>query len=120
MPIINSTEFGSITIDNIKYSQVLILENRVIERDYNKLKELFGTSHKIGDWEFNELIGGKPEVILIGTGEQGMLVVEDKVIHAIRDMGVEFIIEKTPIAINIYNERVRSGKKINALIHTTC
>jgi len=44
MPKINSTEFGSITIDDIEYSQVLIVGEKVLEREYNKLKELFGTS----------------------------------------------------------------------------
>ena len=54
MPNINSTEFGSITINNKKYVQVLIIREKVIEREYNKLKKLFGTSHKIGEWELGE------------------------------------------------------------------
>jgi len=120
MPIINSTEFGSITIDNIKYSQVLILENRVIERDYNKLKELFGTSHKIGDWEVNELLRDNPEIILIGTGQNGMLAVDTKVIETISKKGIELIIEKTPEVIITYNKKIQEGKRVNALIHTTC
>jgi len=49
MPYINSTSFGKITINDIEYIQVLIIGDKVLEREYAKLKETFGTSHRIGD-----------------------------------------------------------------------
>jgi hypothetical protein len=115
---INSTEFGSITIDNVKYTQVLIICEKVIERDYDNLKKLFGTSHEIGDWELAELLLGNPEIILIGTGQDAMLVVDEMIISEIRQKGIELIIEKTPKIIDIYNNL--TYKKVNCLIHTTC
>ncbi|MFZ5559596.1 MAG: hypothetical protein ACOZAL_02275, partial [Patescibacteria group bacterium] len=69
MPYINSTEFGNITIDGKKYNQVLIVGDLVMERDYEKLERLFGTTHKIGDWEKDELVKENPEIIVIGTGQ---------------------------------------------------
>jgi len=68
MPYINSTEFGNVVIDNKKHNQVLIVSDLVIERNYNKLEELFNTSHKIGDWEIEELLKENPEIIVIGIG----------------------------------------------------
>ena len=118
MPKINSTEFGSIAIDNIKYSQVLIIGEKVIERDYDKLKELFGTSHKIGAWELDQLFSDKPEAILVGTGQDGALVVDEEIVRQIKEKGIELIVEKTPKIIDIYNHLV--NKKVNCLIHTTC
>jgi len=56
MPYIDSTQFGEVVIDGRKYSQVLIVGNSVIERDYKKLKELFNTSHKISQ---NRRLGGR-------------------------------------------------------------
>jgi hypothetical protein len=120
MPHINSTEFGSITIDSKKYGQVVIVGDKVVEREYDRLKKLFGTSHKIGDWELEELLKDKPEIIVIGTGQSGALVVDKEIIDAIKREGIELIIEETPQATMIYNDRVTEGKKINALIHTTC
>ena len=120
MPKINSTEFGSITIDDIKYSQVLIVGDRVIEREYSKLKELFGTSHKIGDWEIKELSNGSPEIIVIGTGQDAMLVVDESIVKALEDKGIKLIIEKTPQAIETYNILKLKGIIVNSLIHTTC
>jgi len=34
--------------------------------------------------------------------------------------GIEVIIAETPKAIEIYNEKVKNNKRVNALIHTTC
>jgi hypothetical protein len=120
MPYINSTEFGSITIDDKKYDQVLIVGEKVEEREYDKLKDFFGTSHKIGEWELLELFNEKPEIIIIGTGQSGALTVDEKVINTIKEKGIELIIVKTPEAIISYNKKIQEGKKVNSLIHTTC
>ena len=50
MPHINSTKFGEIIIDNRKYHQVLMIGDAVSERDAKKLKQLFNTTHAIGEW----------------------------------------------------------------------
>jgi hypothetical protein len=120
MPYISSIEFGSITIDNIKYDQVLIVGKKVKEREYEKLKTLFGTSHKIGDWELEELLNENPEIIIIGTGQDGALSVGEEVIDTINKKGIRLIIEKTPQAIITYNKKILENKKVNALVHTTC
>ena len=120
MPYIDSTQFGEVIIDGKKYNQVLIIGDSVIERDYKKLKELFGTSHKIGDWETETLLRTNPEVIVIGTGQDGKLEVDKDFLDKTGEKGVEVIIAITPEAIKIYNEKVKNEKLVNALIHTTC
>lgn len=120
MPKINSTEFGSITIDDKKYDQVLIIGNKVEERDYDKLKELFQTSHKIGDWEVAVLLKDNPEMVVIGTGQNGALSVEQKVIDILAQNKIKVTIEKTPQAVITYNSAISAGKRVNAVIHTTC
>jgi len=117
---IDSTEFGSVTIDGKKYNQVLIIGDIISERDYDKLKELFGTSHKIGDWEAKELLKQNPEIIIIGTGQDGAMEVDEELIEDFKKKNIEVIAEITPRAIEIYNEKKEQGKRINALIHTTC
>ena len=119
MPHINSVEFGSITVDNIKYDQILIVGNDVTERDHNKLKKTFGTCHMIGDWELEELLTENPEIIIIGTGHSGTFTVEENFVKEINKKGIELIIEKTPQAINSHNKKILEGKKVNALILTT-
>lgn len=120
MPHIDSTKFGEVVVDSKKYSQVLIVGNSVAERDYEKLKELFGTSHRIGDWETEALLEGNPEIIIVGTGQDGKLEIDKDFLDKMKGKGIEVIAEVTPEAIKIYNERVRAGKRVNALIHSTC
>lgn len=116
MPYINSTQFGEIVINDKKYHQVLIIGDKIEERDYKKLEELFNTSHKIGDWEIEKLTSNNSEIIVIGTGQDGAMAPP-----RLSDFpNIELIVAKTPEAIKIYNEKVKEGKKVNALIHTTC
>jgi len=120
MPTINSVEFGKIVIDNKQYNQVLIIGEEVKERDYNKLEKLFGTSHIIGDWEIKSLLESDPEIIVIATGWDGVLKVKEEAIKAFKDKGIEVICAITPEAVKTYNEKKKEGKRVNALIHTTC
>lgn len=78
MPKIASVEWAKITVDNQEYAQVLVVENEVIERDSNTLHRLFGTTHKMSDLEIEKLLGGKPEIIVIGNGWEGAMEVSQK------------------------------------------
>ena len=120
MPHIESTQFGEVVIDKKKYHQVLIVGDKVEERDYEKLKESFGTAHEIGEWEINELLSNEPKIIVIGAGQNGAMDVGEKTIKKFQDKGIETIIDTTPKIIEIYNEKIKQGERVNALIHTTC
>ncbi len=120
MPRINSTKFGNVIIDDKIFHQVLIISDAVKERNTEKLEKLFGTTHEIGDWEIEELLAGKPEIIIIGTGQSGAMQVSQEIKEKLESQGAEIILAITPEAIQIYNEKVQEGKKVNALIHTTC
>ncbi len=120
MPHIDSTNFGSITIEGKKYFQVLIIEDKVEEREYERLESLFGTSHRIGEWETEKLLDNKPDIIVIGNGQSGMLEVSEDLKNKASDAVIELITAITPEAIEIYNTKMKEGQQVNALIHTTC
>ena len=120
MPYINSTKFGEIFINGKKYGQVLIVGDLVFERDYEKLEKLFGTSHKIGDWEIEALLKENSEIVIIGTGQEGVLKPEKDFLEQMEKAKVEVITAITSKAIEIYNKKTEEGKRVNALIHTTC
>ena len=90
-----------------------------MERDLSRLHELFGTGHKIGDWEIQQLCEGRPQVILVGNGQDGVLEVDERLYAAAEKAGAEVIVRVTPDAIRKYNE-LAPTRRINALIHTTC
>ena len=120
MTHIDSTTFGSITIDGKKFHQVLIIGDKIIERDAQKLNTLFNTTHFIGDWEIELLLKEKPDVIIIGNGQSGVLKVTEQVKKNLTSKGINLEIFLTRKAIEKYNLLRSSGKKVNALFHTTC
>ncbi len=118
--VIDSVRFGSVTISGKRYRQVLIVEDKVFERDFEKLQQTFGTTHKIGGWEIKKLFETNPEIIVVGTGWQGELDPGQDLENQAKEKGIEFAVLPTPKAVELFNEKIEQGKKVNALIHTTC
>lgn len=117
---IDKVEWGKIEINGKKYGQVLIVGDQVIERDSEKLHQLFDTTHKIGDWEIEKLFSGNPELIVIGTGWTEVLKVSEELKAKSEKLQIELRALRTPKAVEEYNKFTGEGKKVNALIHTTC
>ncbi|MFZ3062889.1 MAG: MTH938/NDUFAF3 family protein [Actinomycetota bacterium] len=116
---IEGTKFGSVTIDGETYEDVLIVEGKVLRRDKDKIRAIYGTSHVVRKEETEELLKGNPEVVIIGTGQYGSLSVDPEVASLIREAGAELIALETPKAIQKFNE-ISTTKHTNALLHVTC
>lgn len=116
----DSTSFGQVIIDGKKYSDVLIIGDKIEERERERLEQIFGTSHMVAPVEVTKLLQGNPEIVLIGNGQSGALEVSEEVREEIEKSGSKLIILNTPQAIKEYNKFTKEGKKVNALIHTTC
>jgi hypothetical protein len=112
---ISRTWFGGVEIDGKRYRDVLIVEGEIIDRG----KWGYFDTHTVSERELKELLRGNPEVILIGSGQSGVLEVPTEVEEEIKKRGIELIVLETPKAIERYNE-LSKVKKVNALIHTTC
>ncbi|MBC8503370.1 MAG: hypothetical protein ISR58_17615 [Anaerolineales bacterium] len=119
VPIINSTSFGSITIDDVKYSHdVLIRLNGEVTKRKKKLsKELYGTSHKISLTEAEYVYEEGAERLLIGSGMFDRAHFSDEANAFFKEKGIEVIFAATPKAIRKWNQE--SGEIIG-LFHITC
>ena len=120
MPKINKLSWGKIKIDSKDYKQVLIINGFVKDRDEITLKKLFNTTHRISKDEEDELLSNSPEIILIGDGWQGVLKVEDNFINSVKSRGITIEILHSRKAVKRFNQLTKEGKKVNALINTTC
>ena len=109
---IDSTGFGRIVIDGKKCNDVLIVNNEILERDWGS------GSHRISTGEAEKLLVDSPDVIIVGTGQAGVLKVDNNIIEKLRK-NAELLILKTPEIVKRFNE-LSKDKKVNALIHTTC
>lgn len=120
MPKVDFVSWGKVTVDGQPYHQALIVGDKVIERDKTKLESLFKTTHEIGEWEREKLLSGNPEIILVASGWSGILEVDKKFADKITRKGIALQVILTPKAVAEYNRLVGMGKRVNALIHTTC
>ena len=117
---IDSVGWAKIVIAGKKFFQAMIVGGKAIPRDHEKLERLFGTTHVIPDWEQELLVSDNPEVIVIGDGWSSCLKVSEEAKRKFKEAGVDLRILDTQKAVEEYNRLVEEGKRINALIHTTC
>ncbi len=63
----------------------------------------------------------KLDVLVLGVGIEGAIEVPDKVRRDVAEHGIaELVIERTPDACRVYNERQRAGQRVALLAHGTC
>ncbi len=117
---IDSCGWGNVVIDGQKFDQVIISGEKIIHREIEKLEKLFGTTHQIGDWEIEKLLSGNPEIIILSSGQGGVMKIADEVKEKLLKSGAELKILLTPQAVSEFNKLSSEGKRVNALIHTTC
>jgi hypothetical protein len=116
---IDHTRFGSITINGEEFDHdVLIrLSGKIKKRKKKLSKQVYGTSHKLSRAEAEHIYEAGCETLIIGTGQEGMLVLSDEAAAFFQQQGCRMLLQKTPIAIETFN--ATSGKKIG-VFHVTC
>jgi hypothetical protein len=115
MVIINSAEFGSITIDNKTYY------NDIIVTWDNEVKEIhLAVRHEFGFSEFNRITSKNPDVLIVGTGDSGLCEISEKIRELCGERKIELIEMISKKAIEKFNEAFNQGKKVAAFIHITC
>ena len=112
--MINSYTFGSITINNQKFTKDLIIFPDYITSNCRRKNGYFLT-----EVDITEIIDSKPEVLIIGTGASGLMKVDDKIKDKLKSLGIEIIIKKTADAVIEYN-RIYKDKKVVATLHLAC
>lgn len=112
--------WGKLVISKKKYWQVLIINQRVFPREVEKTKKELGTDHLLSQEEKKKLLSQSPEIILIANGWNGILKVDKDFKKETLKKGIDLEILETPKAVIRFNYLQDSGKRVNALIHTTC
>jgi len=109
---IDSSSFGSITIDGKTYCHdVYVLPlGRVEEREYG---------HTFTRDQVEHVLKEKPEVVVIGKGTSGLAHLSGDARALLENKGIEIVEDKTSAIVNKFNELTKT-KKIAAIIHVTC
>lgn len=116
---INSTSFGSITVNKVKYQyDIYITLNGEVKKRKKKLsKAVYGTSHTISKDEAKYIYEDGSEVLIIGSGQYGAVKLSEEATDYFKKKNCHVIIIPTPKAIREWN--LTNGKAIG-LFHITC
>jgi len=106
--------FGKITIDGKTYtSDVIIYPGRVDSSWWRK------EGHYLQVLDLIDVINTKPDILIIGTGYSGVMVVPKETISHLESRGIEVHIERTEKAVELFN-KLQKDKKVIAALHLTC
>jgi hypothetical protein len=81
-----------------------------------------GTRHSPGvqPADVADLIERQPEVVVLSRGVQLVLQVMPQTVALLRAGGIEVEVLQTEAAVATYNRLVAEGRRVGALIHSTC
>jgi hypothetical protein len=112
--MIDSYDFGEVFIDAKRYtSDVIIYADRVNDSWWRK------QGHQLCVDDLEDVLDNKPDVIVVGTGNPGLMKVLPETEKLIKSKGIKLIVQPTKEACKLYNQ-LFSSQKVVALLHLTC
>ncbi len=114
MPHIESYSFGKITVDGKTHTSDLIILPGVVRPGWWR-KE----GHRLDRNDLKEVVEAAPDVLVIGTGNVGLMEVPQETLDYLAEHNIRTVIEPTAAACQHYNELARQEQAAAAL-HLTC
>jgi hypothetical protein len=113
--LIESYDFGRITINGIVYTKDVIITGEKTMAGWMR-KE----GHLLQVADISQAIEeSAPEIAIVGTGYNGMMSVPEETKLYFQRKGIELLVEKTREACDIFNVLSRTKRTLAAL-HLTC
>ncbi|MBI4175857.1 MAG: hypothetical protein HY518_01525 [Candidatus Aenigmarchaeota archaeon] len=110
--MIDSIDYGEIRISGRDYySDVLVWWGGEVE--YREKQHIFSLE------DFLRILEKRPQVVVIGTGQEGSVRVPDRVKEMAEQTSIELFIEPSRRAVQLFNAFLKDGKKVVAYIHVT-
>ena len=81
-----------------------------------------GTGHQPGiqPVDIEEIIAQNIEVMILSRGMNRRLQTLGRTEKLLQSQEIEYYIEQTPRAVEMFNELMRQGKKVGGIFHSTC
>ena len=112
--MIDSYSFGRISINGEQYSSDIIIYPDKVDSNWWRKQ-----GHYLQLVDLEEVIENKPETIIVGTGNMGVMKVAPEVEKYLKENNITLIACKTEKACQIYNE-LSSKSRVVAAFHLTC
>jgi len=114
---IEAYSFGRITVGGqVHTADLVILPDRVVAGWWRE------EGHSLCVADLAEVFQAKPDVLIVGTGAQGVMEVPQATRDAVEAAGIRLIVERTAAACQTYNRlRAADGAaRVAAALHLTC
>lgn len=112
--MVDSYQFGVIVVNGRRYtSDVIIYPNRVDDNWWRR------EGHSLCPQDLGEIVREKPEILVIGTGNSGLMKVSPSTRGWIEEKGIKLKAEPTQTAYQTYNQ-LQKAHKVIAALHLTC
>ena len=111
---IDDYSFGKIIISNKTYTSDVIVYPDRIDPAWQRKK-----GHNLVEADLTGIMEEKPDILIIGTGYAGMMRVPEGTVAFLRLQGITLYIQKTGMAVSLFNKQPASRKIIGAF-HLTC
>ena len=112
--MIEEYQFGRIVIDGCEYRRDVIILPESIKADWWRLE-----GHLLQVADLQDVLAAAPDVLIVGTGNSGVMQVADEVRQRLAAEGIELHALRTPLACEEYNRRLGRGD-VAAALHLTC
>lgn len=112
---IDSYSFGVMKVDGKEYRQDLIVFPDKVRSSWWRRQ-----GHSLAIEDLQDILEFKPELLIIGTGDSGMMEIPAATEKALQDAGIEVIAQNTGQACSIFNEQIKKGRKVVGAFHLTC
>lgn len=122
---IDSYQFGEIVIDGKRYTGDVIVYPDHVQGNWWRKEghelRLDDIREVLENKPCTEMVQGKPETIIVGTGAANCMRVLPETEKYLRSQGIKLTALPTEKAVKTYNQLIVKGeKKVIACLHLTC
>ena len=116
MPHIDEYQFGRMTINGKPFTtDLVILPSGEISDNWIRK-----TGHFLEYNDIKALISAEPEDIIIGTGVSGRMQVDENLLSLFDSLAINVDIDSNKRAVELYNQKIKTNRKVGACFHLTC
>jgi len=114
--MIEAYGFGEMVIDGKPYNKDLIIfpDGKVFHPWRRK------EGHRVAVSDIDELLKSKLDVLVIGTGNPGLMKPESGLLSRAETLGIKLAVSPTKDAVSKYNKLAKTRKEVGACFHLTC
>jgi hypothetical protein len=111
---IEAYDFGTITIAGKTYRRDLKIVGGAVVPDWWRIE-----GHLLQTADLTDVIEQKPEVLVVGTGHNGLMAIAPEVRRTLDQLGIELIAKPTRQACDEFN-RLTGSRDVAFAAHLTC